>query len=127
MKKILHLLLALVFLLFAYWNMNDPDALVWVAAYGLVSLLFGLAVAGLGDRRITTALGALLFGWMLTMLPGMFAWVRDGFPSITEEMKATAPHIEVVREFLGLLIAVVCLGVLFLSQRSGRAAQGTSN
>ena len=106
MKKILHLLLALVFLLFAYWNMNDPDALVWVAAYGLVSLLFG---------------------WMLTMLPGMFAWVRDGFPSITEEMKATAPHIEVVREFLGLLIAVVCLGVLFLSQRSGRAAQGTSN
>ncbi len=120
MRTLLYILLALVFALFAYWNLNDPDAPVWVAAYGAVALLFGLAAAGRGDRRITVALGALLFGWMLTMLPGMFAWVRDGMPSITEEMKATAPHIEVVREFLGLLIAVGCLGVLFLFQRSAR-------
>jgi hypothetical protein len=122
MRILLFILLALVFALFAYWNLNDPDAAIWVAAYGGVALLFGLAATGRGDRRITVALGALLFGWMLTMLPGMFAWVRDGFPSITEEMKATAPHIEVVREFLGLLIAVVCLGALFLLQRSQRSA-----
>jgi hypothetical protein len=122
MRTLLYILLALVFALFAYWNLNDPDAAIWVAAYGGVALLFGLAAAGRGDRRITVALGALLFGWMLTMLPGMFHWVRDGFPSITEEMKATAPHIEVVREFLGLLIAVVCLGGLFLLQRTQRTA-----
>ena len=120
MRTLLYILLALVFALFAYWNLNDPDAPVWVAAYGAVALLFGLAAAGRGDRRITVALGALLFGWMLTMLPGMFAWVRDDMPSITEEMKATAPHIEVVREFLGLMIAMGCLGVLFLFQRSAR-------
>ena len=57
----------------------------------------------------------------------MVILVIMGMPNTRAEMMATAPHIEVVREFLGLLIAVACLGVLFLSQRSGRAAQGTSN
>jgi hypothetical protein len=38
-----------------------------------------------------------------------------GTPSITAEMQATEPHIEVVREFLGLLIAVVSLAWLSLT------------
>jgi hypothetical protein len=46
---------------------------------------------------------------MLTMVPGMVDWFNSGMPSITAEMQATAPHIEVVREFLGLLITVLAL------------------
>lgn len=118
MKKILHILLALVFAVFSYLNLNDPDAPVWVAAYASVALLFALSVGVWSDHRITLGLAVVLFIWMLTMFPGMIVWFKDGMPSITEEMKATEPHIEVVREFLGLLIAVIALVYLALSQRA---------
>jgi hypothetical protein len=114
MKKILHLFLALVFAAFAYLNLNDPDPVIWVLAYGAVAVLCACAAFGRADRRIIGALAVALFCWMCTMLPGMIAWCKAGMPSITEEMQATAPHIEVVREFLGLTIAVVVLVALFI-------------
>jgi hypothetical protein len=117
MKKILHILLALIFGVFTYLNLNDPDAMIWVLAYASVAVLFALSLGVWSDHRVTLGLAAALSMWMLTMLPGMMAWFRDGMPSITEEMKATEPHIEVVREFLGLLIAVTALVYLGLSQR----------
>lgn len=118
MKKILHILMALVFGVFAYLNLNDPDAPVWVLAYASVALLFALSLGVWSDHRVTLGLAMALFIWLLTMLPGMMAWFRDGMPSITEEMKTTEPHIEVVREFLGLLIAVVALVYLSFAQRA---------
>lgn len=112
MKKILYSLLALAFALFAYWNLNDPDPWIWATAYGAVMALFALAVFGHADRRISGWYAVALAVWMLTMTGGMIDWMNAGFPSIADEMKATAPHIEVVREFLGLLIAVVSLAWL---------------
>lgn len=112
MKKILYALLALVFALFAYWNLNDPDPWIWATAYAAVLVLFALAVLGRADRRISGGYAVALCIWMLTMTSGMIDWANAGFPSIADEMKATAPHIEVVREFLGLLIAVVALAWL---------------
>jgi UDP-N-acetylmuramyl pentapeptide phosphotransferase/UDP-N-acetylglucosamine-1-phosphate transferase len=109
MKKFINLLFALVFALFAYWNLNDPDALIWVLSYGATALLFAMAAFGRADRRISGALAIALAVWMLTMVPGMVDWFNSGIPSITAEMQATAPHIEVVREFLGLLITVLAL------------------
>ena len=60
------------------------------------------------------------------MLPGLIDWVLTGMPSIVSSMKATEPHIEVVREFLGLLIAVVSLLVLTL-RTSKHARIGSSS
>jgi hypothetical protein len=54
------------------------------------------------------------------MAQGMLEWARMGFPTITGSMKAEEPHIEVVREFLGLLIAVLALsGLALTTRRSG--------
>lgn len=121
MKKIIHLLLALLFASFAYLNLNDPDPIKWVLAYGAVAVLFAFAAFGRTDRRIIGALAVSLFVWMCTMITGMVDWFHQGMPSITEEMQAHEPHIEVVREFLGLLIAVLALtGLYFTTPRSAR-------
>ncbi|HEY0979060.1 MAG TPA: transmembrane 220 family protein [Flavobacteriales bacterium] len=117
MKKALLLLLALVFVAFAYLNLNDPDPIIWVTAYGMVALLFVLAAFGKPLPLSTAVLTGILFVWMCTLIPGMIDWFEAGTPSITSEMKATEPHIEVVREFLGLLIAVLATGGLWLSVR----------
>lgn len=109
MKKAVLIFFALFFAAFAYLNLNDPDPFIWVAAYGITALLFVIAAVGRLDRRIVWAVGALVFFWMLTMVPGMIDWFKAGMPSIVAEMQANEPHIEVVREFLGLLIVVVAL------------------
>ena len=115
MKKIICLLLALAFAAFAYLNLNDPDPLFWVLGYGATAVLFAFAAFGRADRRIIGPLALAMFVWMCTMINGMVDWYHLGMPSVTEEMQATEPYIEVVREFLGLLIAVVSLAGLFFS------------
>ena len=124
MKKTLYILLSVVFAVFAYLNRNDPDPVIWVLAYGAVAVLFAYAAFGRADRRINGYLALALGTWMLTMAPGMVDWMNLGMPSIASEMKATEPHIEVVREFLGLLIAVVCLLGLWASTPRGERMGG---
>lgn len=121
MKKVVHLLLAAAFASFAYLNLNDPDPIKWVLAYGAVAVLFAFAAFGRADRRMVGALAVALFVWMCSMITGMVDWFQLGMPSITGSMQAHEPHIEVVREFLGLLIAVLALvGLYFTTSRSAR-------
>lgn len=121
MQKAAFIAVAILFAAFAYLNLNDPDPAPWVAAYGATSGLFAFAAFGRADRRIIGALVAALFIWMSTMITGMLDWARMGFPTITGSMKADSPHVEVVREFLGLLIAVAALSWLFI--RTPRSAR----
>lgn len=121
MKMILYILLAMVFAVFAYLNLNDPDPIPWVLGYGATAALFAFAAFGRADRRIIGWSAVALFLWMSTMIPGMVDWFKLGMPSIADEMQATAPHIEVVREFLGLLIAVLALtGLYWATPRTAR-------
>lgn len=113
-----HLILALLFALFAVVQLNDPDPTSWFLAYGSVALLFGLSAFGRFQRLVTAVLAAALTVWLLVLIPGFVAWIGNGAPSIVGSMQAEAAHIEVVREFLGLLIAVVALVYLM---RSGKA------
>ena len=121
MERILFITLSIIFGVFAYLNLNDPDPVQWVLAYGATAVLFAFAAFGRADRRIVGWLAVALFIWMCTMFPGMLDWAHLGFPSITEEMQAHTPHIEVVREFLGLLIAVLSLaGLFFITSKEAR-------
>lgn len=118
--KALNWILAVLFTLFAAVQHNDPDPLGWIAVYGAVAVLCGLAALGRAPRWALIAVAIAVIIWMAILAPGMLDWARMGFPDIAGSMKAEEPHIEVVREFLGLMIAVGCLGVLFLFQRSAR-------
>ena len=112
MKKTLLLLAATVFAIFAYLNLNDADPLPWVASYLGSAALMALGAFGIGDRRVTLALAVAI------------DWAREGFPTITGTMKAENPHVEVVREFLGLAIAVAALAGLWLATPRGARLTG---
>ena len=116
--KILNAFLALMFIAFACLQYNDPDPLGWILVYGVVAVLCAMAALGRPYPRwgvIATAI--VIGGWMLWLLPSMVNWIGMGMPSITGTMQAHEPYIEEVREFLGLLIAL--LAVLHL-MRAGR-------
>ncbi|MDX9750595.1 MAG: transmembrane 220 family protein [Flavobacteriales bacterium] len=119
--RILHILLALLFLACTVLQFNDEGALPWIAAYGLVTLLFTAAAFGRYYRPLALMLTIILAVWALLLLPAFIDWLRMGAPTITGSMQAESPHVELVREFLGLLIAIAAMS--FLVWRGTRAAR----
>ncbi len=107
--RYLHLLVAVIFMLFAYWQFNDPDWYIWIPAYLLVAIITGWQSFGGAPRKFIAFTMGLLVAWLLVRIPDLIDWLRNGTPSIVQEMKAESPHIELTREFLGLAI---CLGTL---------------
>ncbi|MBL7956968.1 MAG: transmembrane 220 family protein [Flavobacteriales bacterium] len=120
--KTLNWILAVLFALFAAVQYNDPDPFGWIAVYGAVAALCALGAMGRAPRWALLAVAIVVLIWMVTLAPGMLDWARMGFPTIVGSMKAEAPHVEVVREFLGLLVALLAL--LHLLRLAGRAAKG---
>ena len=120
--RFIHLLVAALFSLCAYWQLNDPDWNRWVAAYGIVAFVAVRYFFG-GLRFIVPLLPAVvLFVWWATYVPDFAGWIGDGMPTITGSMKAESPHVELTREFFGLLIIWATLAVYcWLAWRRQRA------
>jgi hypothetical protein len=108
--KIANILLALLFLLFAYFQYNDPDPWLWITIYLIVAGICGAAAFGHYNHWLTVAVFISLTVYWLILLPDFISWVGEGMPTITGSMKAESPHIELVREFLGLLILMSATG-----------------
>jgi hypothetical protein len=102
--KVLNLILALLFFSFAAVQYNDPDPWAWAALYLYLATACGMAAFGKSNRWMLL-LGLAVSGiWMLTLLPSFIHWISMGMPNIVETMKAEQPHVELTREFLGLLL-----------------------
>jgi hypothetical protein len=109
--KYVNILLAILFLASAILQYNDPpdDRLFWILIYGLLALISGLAVFGRYNVwSIALGMGIVLF-YMFRLFPAFMLWINQGMPSIVGSMKAETPHIEFVREFLGLGICLLAL------------------
>ena len=102
--KWLNLILALLFVLFAYYQWNDPDPYGWIAIYLSVAVVCGMAA--MGKYYLPLIRFALIISllWCAILVPEFINWIFTGAESIVQEMKAEKPAIEYTREFLGLLI-----------------------
>lgn len=112
--KIVHFVLAALFFLFAYFQLNDPDPILWVAIYGMTAILFLLSGLGKSYPGIDLImLGACLHGLIRTA-PGLWDYItnQDGY-TIMQGMSYDKPYIEETREFGGLLIAAIALYFLY--------------
>jgi len=114
MKKYLNIIIAAVFFLFAFFQYNDPDPLLWIIAYTYVAcciLLYQFTDVALFPITI----GIFVFiGLFISYIPYIYDWVKEGMPSITGTMKAQSPYIEVVRESLGILLILLVLDFYFI-------------
>ena len=73
-----NLAIAVIFALFAYVQLNDPDPWRWVALYGAVAILYGLAAWGQYLQIAVYFLFAVSIASLLSLLPSFVAWIRDG-------------------------------------------------
>jgi hypothetical protein len=99
-----HAALALVFLLFAGFQLNDPDPHIWVSAYLLPAGVLALAARGHRWPRLEGALAVFYMGLALWMWP-------DEYHGL-DEMRAAVPQIEWARESLGLGIVALVNAVM---------------
>jgi len=120
---ILNCLFFVAFLLFAYVNLNDPDAWLWVSIYMVASVCCGLAVF----KKYYPVIYLIAIAAYLLYAVQLF-FSRDGVrdwivkykrPSIVETMQATKPYIEKTREFFGLLIISAALAIDYFAAHNG--------
>ena len=106
---ILDVIFCLAFLWFAYLNLNDPDAWLWVSIYLFAALCCGAAVFGWYFPVAYIVGIAFYFGYALVLFfakDGVWEWItKYQMQNIAATMQASSPWIEKTREFFGLLIA----------------------
>lgn len=109
--KAFNLTLAVIFILFALLQFNDDphDVWFWVLVYAGVGLISAFAAFGRYNMWvIVMGIGVVVYQ-MFRMFPAFSQWISLGTPSIIGEMKASSPHVELVREFLGLMVCLIAL------------------
>jgi hypothetical protein len=110
-----------LFLLFAALQYNDPDPWRWIPIYALAAwLCYRYATGGRPQQAallvICFCIGYAAYLFMGT--DGVMSWAREhDAENLVQTMKATKPWIENTREFGGLLIIVVVLGLNYLRNR----------
>jgi hypothetical protein len=119
--KIINLILAVMFLVFAFVQVNDPDPLLWIVIYGAMAVICILAAFRNYYRIVMLVLlGAFLF-YSYLLLPGLREWLHQADRSILFDdiAKMQHPYVEESREFLGLMICIAVLVMhLVVSRKS---------
>jgi Transmembrane family 220, helix len=127
--RYLNLILAIVFVLFAALQYNDPDPYIWIPIYVYAAALCFLAFRGRLYKQalLTGILICLAYAVYLFLdKDGVLSWARDHeAESLVQTMKATKPWIEESREFGGLLIVILALGINYLKAGKNYNPPGT--
>ncbi|HJW29091.1 MAG TPA: transmembrane 220 family protein [Saprospiraceae bacterium] len=109
--KIFNLILAVIFFIFAYLQLNDTpgDVLFWFLIYSLVGVVSAFGAFNKYNMWIIMIGVAGALYRLFRDVPAFMQWINIGAPSIVQEMKATTPYIETAREFFGLILVVIVL------------------
>lgn len=114
--KIFFGLWCLLFLLFAFWQINDPDPEWWVPAYIGGAMVCGLAAVNRFPLQIIAALAAAY------LIASFFFWPQEIFGWVSQEVEQKdltmkTPEMEINREFFGLLLLALVTGLAFWQGR----------
>ena len=118
----------LLFLLFAFWQWNDPDPLIWISIYGFAALMSAFAAAGRFYQPLL-AFGVIFgFAGFLYMYPGAVSeWIAQELQQ--QDLSMKTQHMEEARESFGLLLVSLIMGVAFYVgwRRTGQKEKETTS
>ena len=109
----LGILFSLIFLLFTYWQFNDPDPILWVPIYGVATYVSFQAFRGMVNKELTLVL------FVLSTFAGIQLWVEmtawEGF--MTDGLAMKTMNQELAREAFGLWIASFSFALYYLLEK----------
>jgi hypothetical protein len=111
--RTLNLIFAVLFVLFAVLQYNDPDPYIWGPIYLYAAWLCWQAAKGKFYPK-AYILGLVAYGiyaaWLFFDKDGVWSWAtQHQRENLVQTMKAEKPWVEETREFGGLLIASAAL------------------
>ncbi len=117
MKKIINYILFVIFIVFAFLQLNDPDSVLWFTIYLVVAGLCLLNNFINIPKQLIILIAVLLLAYSAFHLSLFIEYLQtENKEEIFGEMVYEKPYLEGSREFLGLLIAA--LGVLYQLKRT---------
>lgn len=116
---ILNYLMVVLFLFAVVVQYNDPDAARWMAIYGAAAVASYLYASGRYRRIIPVLVLVAALIWAGTIFPTFFEGERFSF-STFNSVRMTNMEYETAREFGGLMIVAVWMGVIALLPPSSR-------
>jgi hypothetical protein len=122
MYKVFSLVFAVLFLISAGLQWNDPDPYLWIPLYLLSVLSCVYAFKGMSAKRLNIfniAVYSVYAVYLFLEKDGVISWATEHhFDSLTQSMLASSPWIENTREFGGLFIMlVVCAINLYVGRQ----------
>ncbi len=121
--RVVKIVLSLIFLAFAAWQINDPDPILWIIVYGAMVVV---SIMTIFERYPTGIMIVMAAGYLVLTIQyfnGFAEWLGSADRSLLFDDIAKMDHlyIEEAREFMGLLInIVVLLFYFFLDWRKQR-------
>lgn len=111
--KYLSIFFALMFMAFAFLQVNDPDPVLWILIYGAMAVVSVLAAFDVFIRKAFIILALFFVVYGIILWPGVAEWLQQDDLSVlfSEGMKMQYPYVEESREFLGLLICALVTAV----------------
>ena len=111
--KIFNIICAVLFVVFAALQYNDPDPYIWIPLFLYAAILCWLASRGKYYPKLMLA-GVAVYGLYAVYLfftkDGVMDWVTEhNAENIAGQMKASTPWIEDTREFFGLCLVTFAL------------------
>jgi Transmembrane family 220, helix len=117
--RIVNFVLAAMFLVFAFVQVNDPDPVIWILIYGIMAIFSIMAIFEFYPKKFLIGVLILFVLYSFVYIPGLQEWLRQGNKSALFDNVAKMEHlyIEESREFLGLLICIIVLVFYLVRQR----------
>lgn len=116
--KIFNIIFAILFLISAGLQYNDPDPYVWIPLYLLAAFLCFRAYQGRFSESMYLFAILIYSAYALYLFfdqHGVLSWVKDhAAESLVQTMKAEKPWVEQTREFGGLMIMILAMAVNLL-------------
>lgn len=123
--KVLNLLLAALFVVFAFVQINDPDPVVWILIYGATAVTCILAAFRQYHLPVLIGLLVIFTAYSFLFLPGVIDWLQSPDKSLLFDdiAKMQYPYIEESREFLGLFICIMTLIMHLVQSRKRKVLE----
>jgi hypothetical protein len=128
--RTVNFLLSIMFLLFAFLQVDDPDPVIWILIYGVMAVFCVMAIFEYYPQKFLMATAAIYTLYSLVYVPGVIDWYQSGnWAGLFDDVaKMEYPYIEEAREFLGLVICITVLVIYIIRSRKVHSvSKNTSN
>lgn len=111
--RVVNFILAFMFVIFAFVQINDPDPIVWILVYGSMAVVCIMAAFEYYLPKLLIVMGVIFLAYSVFYFPGLREWLQheDKAMLFDNLAKMEFSYIEESREFLGLMICLIVLAM----------------